>query len=78
VVKEKFGVSLDVPEFRNNGKWSVRMRNTFLSQGATWDSSIEKRVKRVVADTITPDVDHVLNPHKRGSIDSLVTAVEKK
>jgi len=54
------------------------MRNTFLSQGATWDSSIEKRVKRVVADTITPDVDHVLNPHKRGSIDSLVTAVEKK
>lgn len=48
-----------------------------MSQGQRWTETIEKKVKTIVADTIPDEnADGVLNQHKRGSIDALVTALE--
>ena len=76
-VKEQFAVNIDMPTFKGNKKWSERMKNTFLSQGQAWTDSIEQKVKSIVANAIpTTGSSSILNPNKRGSIDSLVTALE--
>lgn len=76
VIQESFGVSLNVPEFRNNNKWSDRVANCFRAQGKPWSDAMEKRVKLAVATAISADPTHALNQHKRTSIDALVTALE--
>ena len=75
-ILETFSVNIDVPAFRGDGKWSDRLRNTFLSQGQRWTETIEKKVKLLVAENIPELIEHTLNPHKRGAIDALVTSLE--
>lgn len=77
-ILEKFGVDINVSEFRGNNKWSNRMRNTFLSQGKRWNDKIEVEVKTVVANSIKKDPKNSLCEHKRSSIDALVTSIERK
>jgi predicted ATPase len=72
-----FGVNINVPQFRNNSKWSDRMRQVFLSQGKPWNDKIEAQVKSTVAISISKDIANSLNPHKRNSIDSLVESLER-
>lgn len=76
VIQETFGVSLNVPEFRNNNKWSDRVANCFRAQGKPWNDKMEKRVKLAVANAISADPTHALNQHKCTSINALVIALE--
>ena len=73
----EFGVNLDCQEFKGNQKWSDRMKKAFLSQGKPWDNTIEKNVKHIVADCVKLSPEEALNKHKRGSIDAVVTSLEK-
>lgn len=73
---EKFGVNINVNEFKSNRKWSDRMQACFVAQGKMWSSSIEKQVKILVTDALPEDASIALNSHKRSCIDSLVSALE--
>ena len=75
-ILNEFGVNINVAEFRGNKKWSDRIAGCFLSQGKLWNDAMEKRVKLVVANEISVEVDTVLNEHKRSSMDALVTSLE--
>lgn len=75
-ILNEFGVNINVAEFRGNKKWSDRIAGCFLSQGKLWSDAMEKRVKLVVANEISEEVDTVLNEHKRSSMDALVTSLE--
>lgn len=75
-ILNEFGVNINVAEFRGNKKWSDRIASCFLSQGKLWNDAMEKRIKLVVANEISEEVDIVLNTHKRSSIDALVTSLE--
>lgn len=75
-ILNEFGVNINVAEFRGNKKWSDRIAGCFLSQGKLWNDAMEKRVKFVVANEISEEVDTVLNEHKRSSMDALVTSLE--
>lgn len=75
-ILNEFGVNINVAEFRGNKKWSDRIAGCFLSQGKLWNDAMEKRVKLVVANEISEEVDTVLNAHKRSSMDALVTSLE--
>ena len=71
----EFGVDLNVTEFRGNKKWSNRVADCFRSQGKQWNDTMEKRVKRCVAELLPADPAVALNQYKRSSIDALVTAL---
>ncbi|MDC9723432.1 MAG: AAA family ATPase [Urechidicola sp.] len=75
-ITEKYGVNLDSPSFRNNSKWSNRMKSVFMDQGKPWNSNLEKEIKSLVANSISDSPKAALNEHKRNSIDSLVKAIE--
>lgn len=75
-ILNEFGVNINVAEFRGNKKWSDRIAGCFLSQGKLWNDAMEKRVKLVVANEISEEVDTVLNEHKRSSMDALVMSLE--
>ena len=75
-ILNEFGVNINVAEFRGNKKWSDRIAGCFLSQGKLWNDAMEKRVKLVVANEISEEVDTVLNEHKRSSMDAPVTSLE--
>ena len=75
-ILNEFGVNINVAEFRGNKKWSDRIAGCFLSQGKLWNDAMEKRVKLVVANEISEEVDTVLNEHKRSSMDALVTSLD--
>ena len=75
-ILNELGVNINVAEFRGNKKWSDRIAGCFLSQGKLWNDAMEKRVKLVVANEISEEVDTVLNEHKRSSMDALVTSLE--
>ena len=75
-ILNEFGVNINVAKFRGNKKWSDRIAGCFLSQGKLWNDAMEKRVKLVVANEISEEVDTVLNEHKRSSMDALVTSLE--
>jgi len=77
-IEEEFGVDLNNRTFRNSGKWSIRMRETFLSQGKPWNDKIEKQAKYIVANCVKEDPENSLNEHKRSSIDALIAGVEEK
>jgi len=74
---EKFGVDLNSNKFRNNKKWSDRVRDVFLDQGKAWNDDIESEVKYIVAKAISLNPTNALNEHKRNSIDALVKTLEK-
>jgi putative ATP-dependent endonuclease of OLD family len=77
LVLSEFGVDLLSTKFRGNGKWSQRLRTTFLDQGKSFSDSIAAKVKYVVATSIGTSPRISLNPHKRNSIDALVSALER-
>ena len=56
-ILNEFGVNINVAEFRGNKKWSDRIAGCFLSQGKLWNDAMEKRVKLVVANEISEEVD---------------------
>jgi AAA15 family ATPase/GTPase len=77
-IQLEYGVNLDTASFRNNKKWSNRMRETFLSQAKGWSDSMESKVKYTVADCISRNPELALNEHKRSSFDALMVCLEEK
>lgn len=77
-ILSQFGVTLSVPEFRSNKKWSDRVKACFEKQGKPWSSKLEAQVKAVTAEVVAKNPSNALNSHKRSTIDALVTALEQK
>lgn len=77
-VEQAYHVTLSVPAFHSNKKWSDRMRNTFLGQGKQWNDRVKKEVKTIVANAVAAAPAAALNQHKRGSFDGLVRALEQR
>jgi hypothetical protein len=76
-IKDDFCVDIQSGNaFRGKNKWSDRVKNCFYSQGQLWTDDIKKKVKLAVAECIPDNPDDALNPHKRCSINALVTALE--
>ena len=79
-ILEKFSVNINCSQFRGNAKWSDRMRQTFLSQGARWTDVIEAKIKLAVAqcvpDTIS-NIDDVVISQKSGFLTGLAAAAER-
>lgn len=78
VIENTYAVILNVPAFRSNKKWSDRLKETFLSQGKQWNDRVKADVKALVAKAVAAGATAALNPHKRGSFDGLVNALEKR
>lgn len=81
IIKKNYNVNLDVSTFRGNKKWSVRMKETFLNQGSTWDSEVEKSVKNLLANNLPTNISQnnifdIIIQQKSGFIYGLVTAIE--
>lgn len=76
-ILENSGVNLDIPAFKNNQKWSNRIKNVYMSQGKPWNDKVEREVKGIVSQCVKKNPDKSLNEHKRNSIDALVTALEQ-
>lgn len=81
VYKEKieidYGIRLDVSEFRNNNKWSDRMKSVFQTQGKAWSDNIEAQVKGKVAYCVKQNVSNSLNPNKSSIVNALVHSLEQ-
>ena len=80
-IEEEYSVSFDCKEFKGNAKWSDRMRAVFLSQGSEWTDSTEKRVKKIVAESVagteSSDISEILIENKSGFIDGLLIMLKK-
>lgn len=76
-IENDYGIRLNVTEFRNNNKWSDRMKSVFQTQGKSWSDTIEAQVKENVANCIKLDAANSLNPHKSSIITALVHSVEQ-
>ena len=65
--------------FRNNKKWSDRMRDVFLDQGIKWTETIEKDVKSIVSKSVPNNgkLENIIIPQKSGFLRGLKTAIER-
>ena len=77
-IKEKYGVDIDVREFKTSKKWSERMKEVFNSQGQVWNEKIEKEVKKLIASTICDNftADNLIE-EKSTSIKALIKKLEE-
>ena len=81
IIFDKFGVNINVPEFRGNQKWSDRLKKVFLSQGSRWTETTELKLKYEVAISI-PDSNEIKNMNdviieqKSSFITGLVSVIE--
>lgn len=73
---KKFGVDINCKEFKQNKKWSNRIKECFQTQGKPWSDNIENQVKLSVAESIVSNVENSLNEHKSQSILALKEAIE--
>ncbi len=74
---EKFGVDLDVKEFRTSKKkWSNRISDCFKDQGKTFNDNKKQAVKNTVASCIEKNLSKALCEHKGNSIKALAKALE--
>lgn len=74
-----YRVDLRNPRFRaNRGKWSSRMASSFHLAGQLWDAATENAVKAEVAALVAAQPRSALDVHRRGSLDSLIAALESK
>ena len=77
-LETEYGIDLKTSKFKNNNKWSDRMKETYLSQGKPWDDSDEMKVKYSLAKIVEKNPLTILNIHKRTSFDALVKILEKR
>lgn len=72
-----YGVELTGAAFKENKKWSERMKAVFQEQGKLWSDDVEKELKKLVAEAVAVNHKNALHPYKRASIDALVTDLER-
>ena len=80
MINEEYGVDLSImPQFKNNNKWSIRLKNSFIASGKPYDEDMEKEIKSKIVDEIKKEdkIDAILDEHKRNSIDALANAISK-
>lgn len=79
ILLNEFQIDLNSKEFRNNKKWSDRIKNVRNSTGGPWDDKIEAEIKSRVADCVSESerLDDILIEQKSGFIDGLVVSLEK-
>lgn len=77
IVLAEQGVDLTSTKFRGNGKWSSRLRSTFLDQGKHFSDGMAAKTKYLVASSVARNPKTALNMHKRNSIDALVASLER-
>ncbi len=75
-ILDQFRVDINVGDFRNNSKWSDRMKNVFQNQGKRWNDNIEAEVKGVVAQTVGKDPSVALNGHKASPFMAMIATIE--
>jgi len=73
-----FRVNIESPRFHSKKKWSDRIRDCFKHCGKQWDDRVEVEVKTAVARAVAAQPTDALNVHHKGSIDSLVQALERR
>lgn len=77
VILREQGVDLTSTKFRVKGKWSDRMRTTFLDQGKPFNNALLMNAKCLVAAAAAKNPRVALNEHKRNSIDAMVSSLER-
>lgn len=79
LIQKKYKVDIDKPSFKNNNKWSDRMKDTFLNQGTRWSEKTESEIKSLIAESVCEQkkIDDILIQQKSGFIDSLVDSLEE-
>ncbi len=77
-IKDRYGVNIDVKEFKNDKKWSDRMKNVFNGQGQFWNDKIERDVKMLVASAINEKFsEQLLIKEKSSALKYLVEKMEE-
>jgi len=76
-ILDEFGVDLSVAGFRGKGKWSNRMKIAVEQNGKRWTKKLESDLKACVADAVVLSPKDALNGHKRQSIDSLISSIDR-
>lgn len=75
---DEFGVNLDDQSFRNSKKWSIRIKDTFDSQGKLCNDKMLSKIKQIVVDcVIESSIEDVLIQEKSGVIDKLIERVDQ-
>lgn len=78
-IKEDFGCDLSlIPEFKKNGKWSDRVKTSFMKIGKPWNDTVEKKVKAVVVEEIKKqkELEDILISQKQDFLNALVANIE--
>ena len=74
----KYGVDLSDSKFRNNKKWSIRIKETFESQCKLFNDEILIEAKKTVMDRILElDVDNALIKEKSAPIINIINRIEE-
>ena len=73
----EFGVDLSSSKFRGSAKWSQRLKATLEDQGKMVNNTTVTKAKHIVAISVAKNPSIALNDHKRGSIDALVSSLER-
>lgn len=75
---KKYGIDINVREFKGCDKWSERMKKTFNSQGQLWNDKIEKDIKMIIASVINEKfTEEMLIEQKCTAIKALIKKLEE-
>lgn len=78
-IEREYGISLDDKILNSkNKKWTDRIKNSFEKEGKPWNKEILKEIKTIVATQVEKSGERFLLSYNRGSIDSIVDALERR
>lgn len=79
VLLREFNINLQCKEFRNNKKWSDRIKDVRISRGGKWNDKIELEIKFKVAECVSKcnKSEEILINQKSGFIEGLVETLER-
>jgi predicted ATP-dependent endonuclease of OLD family len=75
-VHTEFAVTLDGNLFKDNTKWSERVKATFLNRGKAFDDDTKMKLKLIVAECVRKNPKNAICPTKGAAISALVTELE--
>ena len=78
-LEQSFGVVLQQASLdATDKKWSERIRQQFLSNGKIWNSTLEAKIKKVVADQVEELTLAALHPNRKDIVSKLVQTLEQR
>lgn len=78
VTKSNFNVALVKPLMRGKRKWSERVGDCFQKSLQQWNDGVKATVKAQIAEAVAKAPKQALNKASRGSLDSLIKALEER